>query len=85
MLTTDTGKILAWKVSEGPYSVEDLPDDEIMPDHDYYYQWWVEVMVSDPTDDDAWGDVDIWFHTLDEAYKFKHEVNRSPHPVEMEV
>lgn len=82
---TDTTKLLVWKATHGPFSIEDLDEEEIDPNHDYYFQYWVDVMVSDPKDSEAWGELDLWFHTLDEAYKFMNSVNYSVKPYELEM
>jgi len=80
-----SNKILIWKATDGPYSVDDLPEEDLDEGHDFYYQWWVNVMVSDPMDQELWGETDLWFHSLDEAYKFMKNVNYSPKPLEVEL
>jgi len=89
---TDTGqestteiqsKTLIWGVVDGPYSVEDFPQDELeyMGIEDGY-EW---MMVCKIEEDGEIGLANFWYATLDEALQVKYYFDTNIEPLEIQT
>lgn len=82
--TTDTqSKTLIWGVIDGPYSVEDFPQDELeyMGIEDGY-EW---MMVCKIEEDGEIGLANFWYATLDEALQVKYYFDTNIEPLEIQT
>ena len=70
--------ILVWNVLEGPINAEDMPYDE-QPDHPEYVSHLI-LVVSDKAKPLEMFEYELWFGSLDEAYKYKRKVDMCMEP-----
>jgi hypothetical protein len=69
---------LIWNVSEGPIHVEDMPPEE-QPNHPDMQFFLVVMMSHKDTPRDFFYD-ELWFDSLDGAYRFKNKVDTRMEP-----
>jgi len=76
--------LLVWKVSAGPFCIDDLPTEDQKEYPVDGCDFWVEVMVSYKSDPEYYDYIPIFFPTFSEVYKFKTEVDKSMEPLEVD-
>jgi hypothetical protein len=90
--TTDTGQVpttetvtpktLIWGVMDGPYNVEDFPEEDL----DYMgieegYEWMLVCKIEEAG---AVGLANFWYQTLDEALAVKYYFDSNIEPLEID-
>jgi hypothetical protein len=70
--------ILVWNVLEGPILAEDMPEEE-RPDHPSYVAYLV-LGVTTKARPTIMFEYELWFSSLDEAYKYKRKVDMCMEP-----
>jgi hypothetical protein len=80
--TPKTPKTLIWGVMDGPYSVEDFPEEDLeyMGIEDGY-EW---MLVCKIEEDGAVGLANFWYQTLDEALAVKYYFDSNIEPLEID-
>lgn len=78
MLASEMDSLVVWKVMGGPFSVDDLPEDE-QPGHPAFQSWLVLMVAPEDCPED-WFDYELWFESFDHAYQYKMHVDKSMEP-----
>ena len=84
-MTETSDPLLAWQVVAGPFSLDDLPPEELEGIPEDAWEFWVELMVSYKSEPDYWDVAPMYFSTLDECYMFKNRVDYSMGPLELSL
>ena len=90
--TMDTGKVsttetvkpktLIWGVMDGPYNIEDFPEEDLdFMGIEYGYEW---MLVCKIEEDGAIGLANFWYQTLDEALQVKYYFDSNIEPLELD-
>jgi hypothetical protein len=80
--TEKTSKTLIWGVMDGPYNIEDFPEDDL----EYMgieegYEW---MLVCKIEENGAIGLANFWYQTLDEALSVKYYFDSNIEPLELD-
>ena len=80
--TPEVSKTLIWGVMDGPYNIEDFPEEDIeyMGIEDGY-EW---MLVCKIEEDGAIGLANFWYQTLDEALSVKYYFDSNIEPLEIQ-
>ena len=80
--TPEASKTLIWGVMDGPYNIEDFPEEDIeyMGIEDGY-EW---MLVCKIEEDGAIGLANFWYQTLDEALSVKYYFDINIEPLEIQ-
>lgn len=70
--------VFIWKAG-GPYSVEDLPEEEEYPEG---FSHWLVCLVTEGINIEPSYE-ELWFHSFDDAYALKNKVDMSMEPLEV--
>ena len=75
-------KTLIWGVMDGPYNIEDFPEDDL----DYMgleegYEWMIVCKIEE---DGKIGLANFWYQTLDEALSVKYYFDSNIEPLELD-
>jgi len=79
---TPKSKTLIWGVMDGPYNIEDFPEDDL----DYMgieegYEWMIVCKIEE---DGKIGLANFWYQTLDEALSVKYYFDSNIEPLELD-
>ena len=69
--------IKVWGIIEGPIAIEDLPDDEEVPEFMGY------LLVCKAEIEGKIEDVNFWFADLNQAYEWRKHFNKNIEPLEV--
>lgn len=75
-------EMLVWKVQDGPYCLDDLPEPMQEIAGDWPFRYWLVVMATHDGSSDPY-DTEVWFETFKDAYDFAEEVRKSMEPLEV--
>ena len=79
---TTNFKTLIWGVMDGPYNIEDFPEDDLdFMGIEEGYEW---MLVCKIEEDGAIGLANFWYQTLDEALSVKHYFDSNIEPLELD-
>lgn len=75
----DPTEYLIWRVADGPYSYEDLPEED-QPE-DPSLQCFLVLMMTPKGNHKDYIYYELWFDSFDGAYRFKNKVDTCMEPV----
>ena len=75
-------EMLVWKVQDGPYCLDDLPEPVQEIAEGWPFRYWLVVMATHDNSDDSY-DTEVWFETFEDAYGFAEDVKKSMEPIEI--
>jgi len=79
---TTNSKTLIWGVMDGPYHVDDFPEEDL--DYmgiEYGYEWMIVCKIEE---NGAIGLANFWYQTLDEALSVKYYFDSNIEPLELD-
>jgi hypothetical protein len=80
--TSEPSKILIWGIVDGPYSIDDFPEEELeYLDIEEGYEW---MLVCKIEEDGAIGLANFWYPSLDDALQVKYYFDNNIEPLELQ-
>jgi hypothetical protein len=79
---SEPSKILIWGIVDGPYSIDDFPEEELeYLDIEEGYEW---MLVCKNEEDGAIGLANWWYPSLDDALQVKYYFDNNIEPLELQ-
>ena len=75
-------EMLVWKVQDGPYCLDDLPESMQEIAEGWPFRYWLVVMATHDSYDGPY-DTEVWFETFEDAYGFAEDVGKAMAPIEI--